>query len=161
CPEGVGRDFFAIDGYVDSKVSPPLFALLSEGACFLNFQGHANRFQMTHESLYLANDGIQDIDLIANNGKPWIFSGYACHLNNFGEWVGATPLGDGLAERMVNLPSRGAIASFASVGYELLPFDAGNQLNVHFYRAFFADPPYAEFAGQSGARVWVGEAALL
>lgn len=161
CPEGVGRDFFATDSYVDGYVSPPLFALMSEGACFLNFQGHANRFQMTHESLYLANDGLQDIDLIANNGKPWIFSGYACHLNNFASVVESTPFGDGLAERMVNAAGKGAIASFASVGYELLPFDAANQLNVHFYRAFFADPPYAPFAGRSGARVYVGEAMLL
>jgi hypothetical protein len=48
------------------------------------------------------------------------------------------------------------------VGYELLPSsNTNNHYNVHLYRAFFEDPPYDLFAGQSGARVLIGEATTL
>jgi hypothetical protein len=92
---------------------------------------------------------------------PWFFSGYACHLNNYANISERGFFGDALGERMVNIPVKGAIASLASVGFELLPSVPASQLNVHVYRAFFVNPPYVPFAGESGARVYIGEAALL
>ena len=156
---GIGRDLFATLDYVRDHTAPALFTILNGGAAFWNFQGHGNAVQMTHEELYYT--GLRDVDLIFNDGKPWIFSGYACHINNYANINEGGVFGDGAGERMVNIPSKGAIASIASVGYELLPSSAATQFNVHVYRAFFVDPPYVPFAGQSGARVFVGEASTL
>lgn len=159
CP--IVRDFTSTILYVQDFTKPRLLNLLSQGAAFYNFQGHANSTVMTHEELYQSLFSIQSIDLISNFGRPWFFSGFACHLNAFAITVERS-LGDGLAERMVLAPNKGAIASFASTGYELLPPKPGtNHLNVHVYRAFFEDPPYEEFAGQHGARVLIGEATIL
>jgi hypothetical protein len=158
CPQA--RDFFTVDDYVNRTTSPSLFLLLSQGAAFVNFQGHGNAQQMAHEELYVSQGSVQDIDLISNDGMPWVFSGFACHLNAFARVSEGTFFGDGLGERMVNAAGKGAIGSYASVGYELLPFNPSNHLNLYFYGAFFLDPPYGEFAGQSGARVRVGQAAM-
>ena len=158
---GIGRDFETERQYVTNTVSPSLFTLLNPGAAFLNFQGHGNAIQMTHEELWVSEGTLQDVDRIFNDHKPFFFSGYACHLNNFANIAEGLQFGDAIGERMVNIPVKGAIASLASVGYELLPSVPGSQLNVHVYRAFFVNPPFAPFAGQSGARVFIGEAAAL
>ena len=158
CP--VARDLFTVQSYVDRNTSPSLLVQLSQGASFWNFQGHGNATVMAHEELYVAQGTLQDVDLVFNDGMPWLFSGYACHLNNFAGVNERGYFGDGIGERMVNVASKGAIASFASVGFELLPYSAGNHLNVRVFEAFFEDPPYESFAGQSGARVRIGEATL-
>ena len=159
CP--IVRDLFSTQQHIRDFTRPRLMNLLSQGAAFYNFQGHANPTVMTHEDLYQSLFSTQSIDLISNFGRPWFFSGFACHLNAFAITVERS-FGDGLAERMVLAPNKGAIASFASTGYELLPPKPGNNhLNVHLYRAFFEDPPYEEFAGQEGARVLIGEATIL
>jgi hypothetical protein len=156
----VARDLYTVQTYVDRNTSPALFVQLSQGAAFWNFQGHGNATVMTHEELYVAQGTLQDVDLIFNDGMPWVFSGYACHLNNFAGVNEHGYFGDGIGERMVNVAGKGAIASFASVGYELLPYNASNHLNVRVFEAFFKDPPYELSAGASGARVRIGEATL-
>ncbi len=159
CP--IVRDKPSTLTYVSDFTGPRLYDLLSEGAAFYNFQGHANVVQMTHEELYVAFQSRQSIDLISNFGKPWFYSGYACHVNAFAAVTEGGSFGDGLGERMVNAAGKGAIATFASTGFEVLPFGVENHPNTHVYRAFFVDPPYDEFAGQKGARVLIGEAATL
>lgn len=156
----VARDLYTVQTYVDRNTSPALLVQLSQGAAFWNFQGHGNATVMAHEELYVAQGTLQDVDLVFNDGMPWVFSGYACHLNNFAGVNERGYFGDGIGERMVNVPGKGAIASFASVGYELLPYNANNHLNVKVFEAFFKNPPYELFAGQSGARVRIGEATL-
>jgi hypothetical protein len=160
CPAG-SRDKTAVVDYVDLTVSPALFVLLSEGAAFVNFQGHGNPVLMAHEQLYMSFGVAQDIDFIFNDGKPWLFTGFACHLNAYAGVEEGGFFGDGLAERMVNEPGKGAIASYASTAFELLPSGTTSHLNLHFHRAFFVDPPYERFAGQVGARVLMGEASAL
>jgi hypothetical protein len=160
-PSNIGRDFETERQYVTNTVSPALFTLLNPGAAFVNFQGHGNAIQMTHEELWVSEGSLQDIDRIFNDHKPFFFSGYACHLNNFANIAERGFFGDAIGERMVNIPVKGAIGCLASVGYELLPSTPSTQLNVHVYRAFFVNPPYAPFAGQSGARVFIGEAEVL
>lgn len=148
--------------YVRDFTAPRLFTLLSQGTAFYNFQGHGNATVMTHEEIYRSLQSFQDLDVISNTGKPWYFSGFACHLNAFANVNEGRGFGDALAERMVLAPGKGAIASFASTAFELLPSpNISNHYNVHLYRAFFEDPPYDEFAGQSGARVLLGEATAL
>jgi hypothetical protein len=159
CP--TSRDKGATLDFTDLTVSPSLFVLLSEGAAFVNFQGHGNPFLMTHEQLYMSFGVAQDIDFIFNDGKPWLFTGFACHLNAYAGVNEGGFFGDGLAERMVNVPLKGAIASYASTSFELLPANPASHLNLHFHRAFFVDPPYERFAGEVGARVLIGEASAL
>jgi hypothetical protein len=74
--------------------------------------------------------------------------------------------GDSLGEGMLlgpqnpPRPAAGAIASYASTNYELLPADYSgrNHLNVHLFRSLFVDPPNDPLLGVRGARVLLGEA---
>jgi len=61
----------------------------------------------------------------------------------------------------VTLPSRGAIGSWASTGYEILPSGGTSHINVAWARAMFEDPPNDTYLGQSGARVVLGESIAL
>ena len=77
--------------------------------------------------------------------------------------------GDGLGENVLigpqnpPRPSAGAIASYASTNFELLPSDPSGRthLNVWLFRALFQDPPSEPLHGESGARVLLGEALTL
>jgi len=74
---------------------------------------------------------------------------------------GNSGVGASLGEDMVNLPGKGAIASWGSSGYELLPGDISDHLTEHFARALFAVPPRDPYLGMGGARVVLGEAIAL
>jgi hypothetical protein len=72
--------------------------------------------------------------------------------------------GDGLGENVLfgpqnpPLPSAGAIGSYASTNFELLPGNANTHLNVFIFESMFVDPPSEPLHGESGARVLLGEA---
>jgi hypothetical protein len=59
------------------------------------------------------------------------------------------------------LPTRGAIASFGSTGYEIIPRNGVDHLNVELARALFADPPRDPYLSEGGARPVVGEVTVL
>lgn len=145
-------------------VTPQLFAKLNAGVLWWNFQGHANEYVLTHEDLYVnLGDGpsSDDKSLFANPGRPTFFSAFSCHANMFGRNSGSpgSSLGGCLGEDMVVLPLGGAIASWASVCYEVVPRDDSTHINVELARSLFADPPVDEFVpGDHGARVVLGEA---
>jgi hypothetical protein len=145
-----------------ASVTPKLFQKLNEGRLWWNFQGHANQYVLTHEDLY-KNVGFDD-DLVnfANDGRPFLFTAFSCHPNGFGlANEGDIQRGPSLGEEMVTLAGKGAIASWASVGYEVLPNFPPNHLNSTFVRAMFSDPPRDRFLGASGARVVLGEIVAL
>jgi hypothetical protein len=159
CP--TSRDLAATLNIVDAQVSPQLFSLLSEGAAFVNYHGHGNPFQLTHEELYMSFGPNQDLDFIFNRDKPWIFTCFAAHVNKYAGIHEGGFFGDGMGERLVNAPAKGAIASFASTAFELLPGNPASHLNLHIYRAFFVDPPPEGSSGRRGSRVVIGEALAL
>jgi hypothetical protein len=141
-------------------VTPRMIQKLNQGRLWWNFQGHANPGVLTHEDLYVNRGSNDDKDLLMNDGRPFLFSAFSCHPNTFGRTVECDPsVGPSLGEDMVMLPNRGAIASWASTGFEILPSNARTHLNVHFARALFAHPPIdSPRSGTWDGRVVLGEA---
>jgi len=154
--------------YVESYTGPQLRTDLADGCLVFNYQGHGSARVLAHESLWQALRGVQDVDFVFNEGKPYFFLSFSCHVNQFSLWV-ERQAGESLGESMIvgplnpPRPSAGAIGSYASTNYELLPSDrtGRNQLNNWLFRAMFVDPPSDQFLGQSGARVLLGEALTL
>lgn len=146
------------------SVTPVLFSKLSRGVLWWNYQGHANEFVLTHEDLYrnLGDASSDDKNLLANDGKPFLFSAFSCHANMFArpENQGNPGQGASIGEDLVNLPGKGAIGSWASVCFEVVPRDGANHINVAMTRALFSDPPRDEILGERGSRVILGEALL-
>ncbi len=145
-------------------VMPQLLSHLNSGTLWWNFQGHANEYVLTHEDLYVnQNDapGSDDKWLFANTGKPLIFSAFSCHANMFARQTGEPyplgPLGGCIGEDMVTLPGGGAVASWASTCYEVVPSDDSSHINVELARAMFASPPRDPQLWDNGSRVVLGE----
>lgn len=149
---------------VHGNVTPQLFSKLSRGVLWWNYQGHANEFVLTHEDLYRnLGDGLSDDkNLLTNTGKPFLYSAFSCHANMFARPENQNNLAQGasIGEDLVNLPDRGAIASWASVCFEVVPRDGANHVNVAMARSMFSDPPRDEVLGERGSRVILGEALL-
>jgi hypothetical protein len=138
--------------YVRSSVTPELFDGLSDGAVIVNFQGHGNRSLMTHEQLVEAGSANQnDLGDLGNDGKPFIFLGFSCHLAEFHNYKeGSSTNYESIVEQMLFLPSgRGAVAGFACAGAAYLSDNV--DYNRAIFRAFFeSDTP----AGQPADYFW-------
>jgi hypothetical protein len=152
--------------WVRSKLTPELVGELDRGCFFFNFQGHASREQLTHEVVYA--DGTfciyddppcaEDVDMHTNYGKPFVFLGYGCHISDF-DVLDEHQKEDALTERMLFHPGGGAVATFASSGYELLSPNV--KLNRSMFRALFEDVAFEDIEdGEVGSRWILGEVAL-
>lgn len=150
-----------------ASVTPQLLGKLNAGQFMWNYQGHANEFVLTHEDLYI-NSGTglgDDSQRLANDNKPFLFTAFSCHANMFARPDHQLNLGVGpcLGEDLLALPNgRGAVASWASVCYEVVPRNGSDHINVELIRSMFVKPPRDEFLGADdrGARVVLGEAIL-
>jgi hypothetical protein len=151
-PCGTILDFPTTRDYCVSNVKPVLLASLSRGALYWAYQGHSNRSQMSHEEIFRHSwrAGIYDVYDLQNLGRPFIYGGYGCHLNDFASHYEGDPgRGDSMTETMLFCCSgslRGAIAAIASSDYESI----GHDYEVDFSEASFPDPP----ADGSGQRRW-------
>ena len=133
--------------YVRGSVTPELLSGLSDGAVIVNFQGHGNRSLMTHEQLVQAGAATQnDLGDLRNDGMPFIFLGFSCHLAEFHNYrEGASGGYESIVEQMMFLPSgRGAVAGFACAGAAQLGDNV--DFNRDIFEAFFeaetpAGPP--------------------
>jgi len=141
------------------SATPALFTKLNAGQLWWSYQGHANEYVMSHESFYINQAPTYDHLQFQNDDKPCFFSGFSCHGNSFARLRGgADPtFGPCFGEAMVTLPRRGAIASFASAGYELIPGDPTRHIQVWLTKAMFVNPPRDEQLGDRGARGVLGE----
>jgi hypothetical protein len=149
-----------------AAVTPLIFDRLNQGRLWWNYQGHANQYVLSHEDIYINSPGSDDQVLFENGGMPFFFSGFSCHPNGFAEPSEAGRLTPSIGEEMVMAGGgRGAIASWASTGFEILPTPEfrTEHINTHLARALFADPPRdAGFGeGPGGARVVLGQAITL
>ena len=147
----------------NSVTGPELMTRLNQGRLWWNFQGHANELLLTHEDMYVnLGDFSDDKNLLDNGDRLFLFSAFSCHANAFARLGPGSTYGPSLGEDMVNLPGKGAIASWASSGYEILPFAGGmTHINLDMARAMFETPPHDEYLGRKGARVFLGEAIAL
>ena len=148
-------------------VTPVLLGKLSAGAFLWNYQGHGNEHLMTHEDLYI-NSGTglgDDSNRLNNVGKPFFFTAFSCHVNMFArpDQPLNTAVGPSIGEDLLALPNgRGAVASWASVCYEVVPRNTVNHINIELIRSLFVNPPRDESLGADdrGSRVVLGEAIL-
>jgi hypothetical protein len=143
-------------------VTPLLFSHLNSGTLWWNYQGHANEYVLTHEDLYINSGdapGSDDKFLFNNTDRPLFYTAFSCHANMFARAEGGTLLGLGgcLGEDMVTLPQRGAVASWASCCYEVVPRDDSSHINVELARAMFSNPPRDNQLWDHGSRVVLGE----
>lgn len=160
--------FTAVRQYASSTMAPRFRTALNGGALVVNFQGHGSATVLAHETLFQSLGSAQDIDFVFNEGKPFFFLSFSCHVNQFSRMTEKI-VGDGLGENMIigpqnpPRPAAGAVASYASTNFELLPSDATgrNHLNVWLFRSMFVDPPADALNGERGARVLLGEALAL
>ena len=162
CRVGVGPAETALR----ANFNPVFFQKLNDGVLWWNYQGHANPYVLSHEGFYRNQGTMQDRDAFMNDGKPFLFSAFSCHANAFAdESEGRPALGPSLGENLLTLPLRGAIASWASSGFEVVPSNGSYHLNVEFARSLFSDPPHDDELGRGlvdrGARVPLGEAIAL
>jgi hypothetical protein len=150
--------------HTQAGVTPILIGKLNNGQLLWNFQGHANEYQLTHENLIFCLDPGGDALRLANDNKPFIFTAFSCHANSFG-YIGSPSGGFGrcLGDMFMKLPNgRGAVSSWASVSFEVVPRDNVDHVNVELIRSMFVNPPRDEFLGADdrGSRVIMGECVL-
>jgi len=155
----------------DSGAPDALIAALSRGGTLAHFQGHANHWLLTHE-IWLQHDTRPgrrtDIDRLTNHGKPWVFFGMGCHIGDFIQNIGrasgsAEP---GLGEKMLLWTDAGAVAVYASTGYEYL--QVNRRLSEDSLDRMMNRPPHATVSGQTvtsrwrlGELMWASEADVL
>jgi hypothetical protein len=124
-------------GFYLGTVAPALADSVGEGALFLALQSHANRVVVSDEAVMNTTE-LPFLPNFRNHGKPFVFFGFGCHLNEYGDFdedrARATG-GDALGEKLVLEPLRGAIASYASTGYEFLTDN--NYFHEHMWNVIF------------------------
>ncbi|MCE9626770.1 MAG: hypothetical protein K8R56_02500, partial [Candidatus Eisenbacteria bacterium] len=150
-----------------ASVTPQLLGKLNAGAFLWNYQGHANEFVLTHEDLWInsGNSLGDDAQRLANDNKPFLFTAFSCHANMFArpEHQLNSAVGPCIGEDLLALPNgRGAIGSWASTCYEVVPRNTRDHINVELIRSMFVNPPRDETLGADdrGARVVMGEVIL-
>ena len=111
---------------MQASLRPVISALfadsLSKGYGLVTVQSHAHRNQLGHEEYFKTNYGADDQELLYNDGRPFVWVVYGCHANNFVmHHEDDITVGDCMGEKLLFLPDgRGAVASYASEGYEYL-----------------------------------------
>jgi hypothetical protein len=152
--------------HTHSRVTPILLGKLNAGQLMWNYQGHANEFVLSHEDLWINSGSAtgDDAQSLRNDGKPFVFAAFSCHANMFArpEHQLNAAVGASIGEDLLGLANgRGAVASWASVSFEVVPRPTGH-VNIELMHSLFVDPPSDEFlgAGERGARVVLGEAVL-
>ncbi|MEZ4386497.1 MAG: C25 family cysteine peptidase [Candidatus Krumholzibacteriia bacterium] len=145
----------------ESGATTSLINALNAGATLAHYQGHANHYVMAHENWLLdsrINNYRFDLDRITNVGRPWLFCGMGCHLGDFIQNV-AGPNGNtepGLGEKLLFLIEGGAVAVYASSGYEFL--STNKTFSEVFIDVLAISPPRVTVDGRdTGTRWMLGE----
>jgi hypothetical protein len=126
-----------------AKFTPALNAALNQGCFWYMFQGHANRAVLTTESAYSLG-WYMDIDSLRAY-TPFIFVAFGCHISDYAimkelsNFPETGPYGDCMSEQLLFKPGAGAVATYASVGFEYLSENA--RLAGRLHRMFFQTPP--------------------
>ncbi len=107
-------------------VSPVFIDSLSQGYLWASIQSHANRGQLCHELIFKTAAGGHDQDFLTNGNRPFFWALFGCHGNEFAAYnEEKSNVGDCMGERLLftnppGYPNAGAVASYASDGFEYL-----------------------------------------
>ncbi|MGH2570277.1 MAG: C25 family cysteine peptidase, partial [bacterium] len=112
---------------VREAVNPEIRRILRDGVLMWNFQGHANKYWLSHEEVFQDWERlrVEDVSALSNFGRPFLFLGFACHLAEF-DRDSERVEGDCISEKLMNRPADateppgGAVGVFASSGFEFL-----------------------------------------
>jgi hypothetical protein len=121
-PGSLVRDASDFQDYTYQYVYSGLFDRIDAGASVFRYQGHANDYVLAHEYIIqdtpVARIRVDTSDM-NNNNKPWIFFGFGCHISTWAKDAADMTTGlPSLAEKMLFLDGSGAVATYASSGYE-------------------------------------------
>ncbi|MFH1843553.1 MAG: C25 family cysteine peptidase, partial [bacterium] len=142
--------------YGDNDPWGSLIDVLSEGALFVHYQGHANAKLLAHE--YVLWDepyNKRDLSVLANTDKPWVFYGMGCHVS---DWAQNTVKSNkvvepSIGEKMLVRNRVGSVATYGSCGYEYLTENARfSELQLNRY---VFDPPTTSVSGAEIRSRWV------
>ncbi|MBD3220174.1 hypothetical protein GF314_02950 [bacterium] len=145
----------------ESDATESLVNTLNAGATLAHFQGHANHWLWAHESWFVddrRNNYRTDVDLITNVGRPWLFCGMGCHLGDYIQNVAGSSgaVDPGVSEKFLVWLDGGAVATYASSGYEFLSIN--RQLSELFSETMMITTPTATIDGEAiGSRWMLGE----
>lgn len=129
--------------YTRANVTPVLVDTLSLGWLFVGYQGHGNENVWTHEDMFVSYPelgGRNDVLNLGNSGRPFVLYAFSCHINDFDDKREAYA-GDCMGENMLILPEAGAVAAYASGGYEYL---STGPFAEPLIKALLVDPPVEE-----------------
>ncbi|MBM4116537.1 hypothetical protein FJ251_02170 [bacterium] len=103
-------------------VAPVFIDSLSQGYLWASIQSHANRGQLCHELIFKTAAGGHDQDFLTNANRPFFWALFGCHGNEFATHnEERSNVGDCLGEHLLFADAnRGAVASYASDGFEYL-----------------------------------------
>lgn len=103
-------------------VAPVFIDSLSQGYLWASIQSHANRGQLCHELIFKTAAGGHDQDFLTNANRPFFWVLFGCHGNEFAAYnEERINVGDCLGEHLLFADgNRGAVASYASDGFEYL-----------------------------------------
>jgi len=138
-----------------STFTPALNKALNRGCLWYMFQGHGNRAVLTTESAYSLG-WYMDPDSLRTY-TPFVFVGVGCHISDFAiqaeyNTFGETgPYGDCMSEQLLFKSGAGAVATYASAGFEYLSQNAVLVERLHrtLFQALPADSvgPRNEYTG--------------
>ncbi len=138
--------------FYEREVAGALADSIGDGVLFFALQSHANRAIVTDEQFVRRepNPAAPFVPDFRNHGKPFVFFGFGCHLNEFGvagENANGDVVGDALGEVYLTAAQRGAVASYASTGFEYL--QANNRFHENMWRAIFEKRYFRALGGTS------------
>ncbi len=140
------RDLSDVRDAAEVTAVPDLFANLNDGALIVHYQGHGNAYVLAHEWWIRDRLGTlnrQDLDHLANAGRPFLFFGMGCHL---ADWAQNTvhispdlPKGPSISEKMLVRDQVGAYATYGSSGFEYL--NPNKIFSQKMIRRWMLNPP--------------------
>ncbi|MBU1675699.1 hypothetical protein KKA85_07955, partial [bacterium] len=147
-------------GYAETYALPVLLAEGGRGAAIFHYQGHANDHLMAHEQIIedVGNSPFyrEDASSFDNVGRPWLLVGLGCHVTSWTrDGSGESNATDvpSLGEKFLRRPGAGAVATYASSGYEFLSPNA-TLVQVQF-ATMLQDPPRGAINGETLRSRWV------
>ncbi len=145
-----------------ANATGPLLGFLSAGGLVCHYQGHANPYVLSSEHWLedrRETQGRDDVDLLANVGKPWFFMGMGCHIADWAQnavTFSVTPNERSISEKMLIRANAGASAVYASSGFEYI---SNNRVfGEYIFRRWISHPPAgpsSSVAGNSGRSRWM------